>query len=154
MVSGNCNRDDTHPVADVSAWEPAALADKGMLLLLLYDKAITCMDESLELMDAGDMIGKGESLLRAQEIVLQLSDALDKCAGDVAVNLERLYLYIYRRLIRGNVRLDREAIVEARHLMTRLYQAWQTIILGRDSAAVPASPPLSIGIQDQPRLRA
>lgn len=154
MVSGNCNRDDTHPVADVSAWEPAALADKGMLLLLLYDKAITCMDESLELMDAGDMIGKGESLLRAQEIVLQLSDALDKCAGDVAVNLERLYLYIYRRLIRGNVRLDREAILEARNLMSRLYQAWQTIILGRDSSTVPAFSDHTAGVGDRPRLRA
>jgi len=154
MVTENPNQNHAHPVADEAAWEPAAQADKGLLLLMLYDKAISCMDEALELMEAGDMVGKGERLLRAQDIVLQLSDALDRCAGDVAVNLERLYLYIYRRLIRGNVRLDREAITEARHLMTRLYQAWQTIILGRDSAAVPACPPLSVGMRDQPRLRA
>ena len=155
MVTENRNHNNAHPVADEAAWEPAALADKGLLLLLLYDKAISCMDESLVLMDAGDMIGKGERLLRAQEIVLELSDALDKCAGDVAHNLERLYLYIYRRLIRGNVRLDREAILEARNLMSRLYQAWQTIILGRDSAAVPACPPLTAGMrEDRPRLRA
>jgi len=154
MVTENWNHNDTQPVADEAAWEPAAQADKGLLLLLLYDKAILCMDESLELMDAGDMIGKGERLLRAQEIVLELSDALDRCAGEVAHNLERLYLYIYRRLIRGNVRLDREAILEARNLMSKLYQAWQTIILGRDSSVVPACPPLVAGMEDRPRLRA
>ena len=116
---------------------PAIFADKGLFLLLLYDKAISCMNEALELIEAGDMVGKGEQLIRAQDIVLKLSDALDKSAGEVAYNLERLYLYVYRRLISGNNTLDREAIVEARTVMSELYDAWRSIINGDDSAAVP-----------------
>ena len=115
---------------DQMPWAPAVLSDKGLFLLMLYDKAISCMDESLVRMEEGDMIGKGDCLIHAQEIVLQLSDALDKSAGAIADNLERLYLYVYRRLIQGNVRLDRGAINEARRIMHDLYEA---IILGQDS---------------------
>ncbi|HCL29005.1 MAG TPA: hypothetical protein DIC52_11265, partial [Candidatus Latescibacteria bacterium] len=43
----------------------------------------------------------------------------------------RLYLYVYRRLIEGNVRLDRNAILEAKGIMKDLYDAWQAIIIGQ-----------------------
>ena len=139
MVKGNnCHSETSDALA--APWAPAVLADKGLFLLLLYDKAISCMDEALQLMEEGDMVGKGERLVRAQDIVLELSDALDKRAGDVAANLERLYLYIYRRLIRGNVRLDRGAILEAKALMEKLLSGWQTAILGCDSTTVPRGP--------------
>ena len=115
---------------------PAVFADKELFLLLLYDKAISCMNEALELIDIGDMIGKGEKLIRAQDIVLVLNDALDESAGEVAFNLERLYRYVYRGLIDGNNRLNRNAIIEARTIMSELYDAWRTIIVGGDSAVV------------------
>ena len=129
--SETCAEDGVDPL-----WA-AVYADKGLFLLLLYDKAIKSMDEALELMAKGDMVAKGERLIRAQDIVLQLSDALDPSTGEIADNLERLYLYIYRRLIRGNIRLDQEAILEARSLMTELLKSWQSVVLGRDSTAVP-----------------
>jgi flagellar secretion chaperone FliS len=113
----------------VSVWAPDAVGDKRLLLLMLYSKAIACMDEALVMIDAGDMIGKGEKLIRAQDIVLELTDSLDLNAGDLAGNLSSLYTYIYRRLIRGNMRLDKEAIQEARLLMEQLYQAWQQALV-------------------------
>lgn len=134
--------DDSTAVVDAvedMPWAPAVLSDKGLFLLLLYDKAISCMDEALSLIEQGDMVGKGDRLIHAQEIVLQLSDALDKSMGSIADNLERLYLYVYRRLIEGNVRLDRNAILEAKGIMSDLYNAWQAIILGQDSSLPGAS---------------
>lgn len=108
---------------------PAWNREKGELLLRLYDKAMHCMDEAVRLIDAGDVVGKSEQLIRAQDIVLQLSDALDKESVDpitlsITSNLERLYLYIYRRLIHGNLSIDRGAVLEARRLMQTLYSAW------------------------------
>ena len=78
------------------------------------------------------MVEKGQRLIRAQDIVLQLADALDHQGEgqEMAANLERLYLYIYRLLIRGNNRLDCEAIGEARRLMARLFAAWEQIAHG------------------------
>jgi flagellar biosynthetic protein FliS len=129
--------DEPRSGGEAPLWGEAVYADKGLFLLLLYDKAIKSMTEALELIAKGDMVEKGERLIRAQDIVLQLSDALDPSTGAIADNLERLYLYIYRRLIRGNIRLDTEAIVEARSLMMELLESWQAIILGRDSATAP-----------------
>jgi len=152
MVTGKLCEDRSETALG-APWAPAVLADKGLFLLLLYDKAISCMDEAEELMEAGDMVAKGERLVRAQDIVLQLADALDKEAGSIADNLERLYLYVYRRLIRGNVRLDREAIAEARSVMTQLQDAWRQVILGRDSTALPGAGAEQEG-EATPRLRA
>ena len=118
-----------------TGWSASLAADKGNLLLMLYEKAIRCMEESLVLIEVGDMIGKGAKIIQAQDIVLQLADSLDKNSGiegvtEIALNLERLYLYIYTRLIRGNNQLDRKAIEEAIHLMGNLFRAWEQIIPG------------------------
>lgn len=119
-----------------SSW---TLEDKSELLLQLYQKAIRCMDEALDLIERGEMVEKGRRLVRAQDIVLQLSDALDhQGAGqEMAANLERLYLYIYRLLTRGNNRLDCAAIGEAKQLIARLYAAWEQVVHGAEEASLP-----------------
>ena len=121
-----------------SSW---TLEDKSQLLLQLYQKAMQCMDEALDLIECGDMVEKGRRLIRAQDIVLQLSDSLDhQGAGrEMAANLERLYLYVYRLLIRGNNRLDCAAIGEARQLIARLYAAWEQVVHGAEEAALTGS---------------
>ena len=120
---------------------PALNLEKIQLLLMLYDKAIRCMDEAVRLIEVGDVIGKNEQLIRAQDIVLQLSDALEKNASDtvarsISTNLERLYLYIYRRLIHGNLSIDRDAVLEARRLMETLYSAWTQAASGEPDLAL------------------
>jgi flagellar protein FliS len=120
-----------------SGW---TLEDKSDLLLKLYQKAMLCMDDALDLIERGEMVEKGKRLIQAQEIVMQLSDALDyQGAGyEVAENLNRLYIYVYRLLIRGNTRLDCEAIGEARVLMARLLTAWEQVAQGPEPA-LPSS---------------
>ena len=112
-----------------SGW---SLEDKSRLMLKLYQKAMLCMDEAIELIECDEMVAKGERLIRAQDIVWQLSDALDHRGEgrEIAMNLGRLYLYIYRLLIRGNNLLDTEAIGEARYLMAKLLSAWEEVAHG------------------------
>lgn len=116
-------------------WAPDAIGDKRLLLLMLYRKAIECIDEALELIEAGDMVEKGEKLIQAQDIVLELTDSLDMSGGNLAQNLHGLYAYIYRRLVRGNIRLDTAALAEARKLMDDLYRAWQQALVDVANAA-------------------
>ena len=120
-----------------SGW---TLEDKSDLLLKLYQKAMLCMDDALDLIERGEMVEKGKRLIQAQEIVMQLSDALDYQGEgyEVAENLNRLYIYVYRLLIRGNTRLDCEAIGEARVLMARLLTAWEQLAQGPEPA-LPSS---------------
>ena len=120
-----------------SGW---TLEDKSELLLKLYKKAMLCMDDAIELMQRGEMLEKGKCLIHAQDIVMQLADALDYQGEgyEVADNLNRLYIYVYRLLTRGNTRLDCEAICEAKELMARLLTAWEQAASGLESA-IPAS---------------
>ena len=138
MVGENANTNiDLYKETPVHTpgWGTSLMADKGNLLLMLYDKAIRCMEEAIVLIGAGDMICKGAKIIQAQDIVLKLAESLDKNSGiegatEIALNLERLYLYVYTRLIRGNNQLDQKAIEEALHLMGNLYGAWEQVILG------------------------
>lgn len=120
---------------ETAVWAPDAVGDKRLLLLMLYRKAIECIDEALERIEAGDMVGKGEKLIQAQDIVLELTDSLDMRGGSLAQNLQGLYTYVYRRLVRGNIRLDTAAIAEARKIMDDLYRAWQQAMVDLANAA-------------------
>ena len=107
------------------------LQEKSELLLKLYEKSIDCMEKAVESIQRGAMVEKGEYLARAQDIVLLLGDVLESKeeSQELASNLRRLYMYIYKLLIRGNSMLDVEAIEEARKHMVRLYSAWKHIVL-------------------------
>ncbi len=106
------------------------IEEKSQLLLKLYEKAVDCMDRAVDHIGRGEMVEKGDQLIRAQDIVLLLGDVLDDRSGDegLAVNLRRLYLYVYRLLVRANTHLDIDSIAEARRHMVGLYVAWKQVV--------------------------
>jgi flagellar secretion chaperone FliS len=135
---------EQHEIGTRVNHEPGSwsIEEKTHLLLLLYQKALRCIDQAVLDIEAGDMIKKSDELIRAQDIVLQLSDALDHRGDDdggLTANLERLYLYIYQLLIKGNTRLDLDAIAEARKHLANLYGAWEQVANQAVSAVGPAA---------------
>ena len=121
-------------------------ANKGKLIVMLYQGSIRFMNRALLLLEKKDMEGKGNALIRAQDIILELLYSLDQGMLDqddeLALNLRRLYLYSYRRLVHANVHMDTEAIEEVITLMQNLLQAWEQVILNDGSGgANPAPPP-------------
>mgnify|MGYP001224796538 CR=1 FL=1 len=117
-------------------------ANKGKLIVLLYQGAVRFMRRSLMQLDEKDMEGKGNSLIRSQDIILELMYALDQQllddGNELAQNLQRLYLYCYRRLVHANTHLDRAAIEEVIELFNNLLEAWEKV-----SAQGPEGPPVS-----------
>lgn len=121
-------------------------ANKGKLIVMLYQGAIRFMNRALLLLEKKDMEGKGNALIRAQDIILELLYSLDQDLlnqdDELSLNLRRLYLYSYRRLVHANVHMDTEAIEEVVTLMQNLLQAWEQVILNDGSGgANPAPPP-------------
>jgi flagellar secretion chaperone FliS len=117
-------------------------ANKGKLIVLLYQGAVRFLNKSLVQLEGKDMEGKGNSLIRAQDIVLELMYALDQQlldeGNELALNLQRLYLYCYRRLVHANTHLDRAAIEEVAELLNNLLDAWQQV-----ATQSPEGPPAS-----------
>jgi flagellar protein FliS len=106
-------------------------ANKGKLIVMLYQGAVRYMKKALMQLEEKDMEGKGNSLIRAQDIVLELLYALDQSllddGNELAHNLQRLYLYCYRRLVHANTHLDTAAIQEVIELMNNLLEAWEKV---------------------------
>ena len=114
-------------------------ANKGKLIVLLYRGAVKYMRKAILQLEQKDMEGKGNSLIRAQDIVLELLYSLDEGmldeGNELAQNLQRLYLYSYRRLVHANVHMDPEPIEEVIVLLTNLLEAWEQLASGQPDEA-------------------
>ena len=110
-------------------------ANKGKLIVLLYRGAVKYMRKAILQLEQKDMEGKGNSLIRAQDIVLELLYSLDEGmldeGNELAHNLQRLYLYSYRRLVHANVHMDPEPIEEVIVLLNNLLEAWEQVASGQ-----------------------
>jgi len=112
-------------------------ASPGKLILLLYQGAIKAMKQATDLIDRKDYEGKGNSLIKAQDIIMELNLALDMNHGEIPHSLRQLYLYIYKRLVDANLKVDKEPINECVGIMERLYEAWESAVEETDGNGPP-----------------
>jgi flagellar protein FliS len=113
-------------------------ASPGRLLLLLYEGAL----KNLRLAKAGieqkNISQAHNSLIKAQNIVLQLNEDLNmEAGGEIAQNLRNLYLFIYQRMIDANVQKNAAMVQEAIDLLSKLKEGWDGVILKTKSTATP-----------------
>lgn len=102
-------------------------ADPHRLIVLLFDGAESALHQALIRLEANDIAGKSESLLKAIDIILTgLSASLNiEEGGDLAQNLKALYDYMVSRLIHANLRKDAAAIREVQGLLGEISGAWR-----------------------------
>ena len=107
----------------------ATTSTQGELLVLLYRGASRFAAKArLQLRD-GDLEGAHNSLVRAQEIVLELIHGL-KPNGDPTVDsLCGLHDYIYRILGEANLRKRVELVDEAVSQLRDLLETWERIVM-------------------------
>lgn len=115
-------------------------ASPGELILMLYDGALRFTAKAVEALGRGDLPQAHAQAVRAQDIVLELMSALNHDAGDVAGNLQRLYDFIYRRLLDGNLHKEVTPFEEARALLQELRDTWETAL-----RQLAASQPAGLG---------
>lgn len=97
------------------------------LVIMLYRGAIRFLAEAEEAIAARDVAEAHRCLVRSQEIIAELMGSLNLDAGEIAVNLSRLYDYMQQRLIEANLRKDPAGVIEVRRLLSELLDAWEAI---------------------------
>ena len=111
-------------------------ANKGKLIVMLYQGAIRHMKKAIMQLEEKEIEAKGKSLIKAQDIVLELLYALDpgmlKEGDELAQNLQRLYLYCYRQLVQANIQMDVKLIEEVISLLDNLLGAWEQVVAQPD----------------------
>ena len=102
-------------------------ADPHRLIILLFDGAETAMHQALACLEANDINGRSNALMKAIDIILSgLSTSLNvEEGGELAQNLKALYDYMVSRLIYANVHQDAAAIREVQKLLGEISGAWR-----------------------------
>jgi len=104
-------------------------ANKPQILLMLYEAAIQHVKKAIYCIDKNDMSNKGKSIVKAHDIINELSNTLDfDVGGEIAINLERLYNFIIDRLIKGNIENSKEHLNAVVKVLENLYEGWKTAI--------------------------
>lgn len=102
------------------------------LVVMLYDGAIQSLVQANALIQRGDIQAKAQQIIRATNIISELSGVLDLEQGEVAQNLDGIYGYVRKQLISANLRNDQRKINEAVNLLKELRSAWRELAQRQD----------------------
>lgn len=104
-------------------------ATPHQLIVMLFDGARVALADALTHMAAGNVPAKGKAVSKAIAIVENgLRASLDQSVGgDIAANLDALYVYMGERMVLGNLNNDPAMLEEIRQLLEELKTAWADI---------------------------
>lgn len=103
-------------------------ASPARLIVMLYEGVVTALDKSAAaLVGPVDIELAHKELTRCQDIVLELMQALNHDAGEMAVRLATLYEYCHHQLVRANATKDFTHAQPVREIFADLRDAWTEI---------------------------
>ncbi len=131
------NQQDSYRKTQIDTASPEAL------ILMLYDGALRFMTQAEEAFTAKSNEQISNSLLRVQAIISELLTSLNKeKGGEIAINLERLYLFFLEKLTESNIKKDPEPMRQIKPLIEDLRSTWaEAMKLHAKNAATPQQPP-------------
>lgn len=105
------------------------------LVIKLYDGAVRFINQAKNGLETKDYTLTNESFRRAQDIIDELNDTLNMDAGEIAVNLRNLYVFIKQTLVEANVKKDSKNLDNALQLLITLRSAWRELNLSQKKLA-------------------
>jgi flagellar protein FliS len=113
-------------------------ASPHKLIVMLYDGALAAIKSAASHMAAGNIADKGAAISKALDIINNgLRASLDKKAGgEIASNLDSLYVYMTERLLTANLQNKLSLLDEVQTLLADLRDAWTQI---GEKPAAPAA---------------
>ncbi|RZB34884.1 MAG: flagellar protein FliS [Desulfobacteraceae bacterium Eth-SRB1] len=104
-------------------------ADRGRLVVLLYEGAINFLKKAGEGIQEGNIEAKCNNINRAQDIIQELSCSLKMDeGGEIAGNLRSLYFFMEKHLIKAKIEKDgAKKINEVISMLRSLCEAWVEI---------------------------
>ena len=121
-------RSGANAYAKVGLETGVVAASPHQLIVMLFDGAIVSINSARAHMKAGEFEAKGRAISKAVRIIDEgMRASLDKKGGEIAANLDALYVYIIQCLMRANIRNDQALLDESLTLLTDLKSAWNAI---------------------------
>ena len=111
-------------------------ASKEQILLMLYEGAIKFTKLAIQAAEQNKIADRSHNILRAFDIIAELNATLDhKVGGELAQQLEQLYVYMIDRYTQANIKGDPEFLRENLKILENLYDGWKLAVekLKKDS---------------------
>lgn len=111
-------------------------ASPAQLVAMLYDRAIACLKEAINAIEAGEIEARWKANAKAIDIISHLAMTLDlEKGGQIAANLEQLYRFMIAQLVNVDVRNDPKPARDVIKLLEPLRESWHQ--LARSNGEAP-----------------
>lgn len=100
-------------------------ASREKILLMLYEGAIKFTKLGIKACEEKKIADRGYNIGRAYDIIMELNNTLDhKVGGEIAKNLEQLYMFVMEKYTKANISGDPTHLRDALKILENLYQGW------------------------------
>jgi len=116
-------------------------ADPVELIHLLYEHAVVQVKLARAALEERNIAGRCQAVSKALAVLGELEGSLDhSTGGSISQNLARLYQYMRKRLIDGNLKQNGQALAEVESLLQTLDEGWTAM---QHATSLPAALPYS-----------
>ena len=102
-------------------------ATPAELTLMLYEGAIKFCNIGLGAIENNDIVKANSNIIKAEKIINKLRETLD-FKYPVAKDFDRIYEYIYSKLVEANIHKDKEALEEALNRIREMRDTWKEVM--------------------------
>ncbi len=114
-------------------------ASREKILLMLYEGAIRFTMQARSALKEKKVADKGKCISKATAILSELMATLDfKVGGQLAQDLENLYVFMIDKLIEANINNDPKSLDVVEDLLRTLYSAWKDVVDNPRADGVPS----------------
>lgn len=102
-------------------------ASPAELTLMLYDGAIKFCNIATDAIEQKDIEKAHNNIIKVQSIVDYLRKTLDM-KYEVAQDFERIYTYLFERLVAANIKKDKEILAEVNEHLHSVRDTWKEVM--------------------------
>ncbi len=114
-------------------------ASREKILLMLYEGAIRFVKQAIAAMKEKKIAEKGRCISKATAILSELMATLDfKAGGELAMDLENLYVFMIDKLIEGNIKNEVSCLENVADILSTLYVAWKDVVENPRADGIPS----------------
>jgi flagellar protein FliS len=125
-MSVNLNALKEYKSVDLRATVETASPHK--LISMLLEGALTSLAQAKGAIERKQIQDRTESLNKATDIIVGLKGSLDlEKGGEVAANLDELYNYMIRQVVKANRENSAETVQEVMDLILEVRQGWSNM---------------------------
>lgn len=102
-------------------------ASPADLTLMLYEGAIKFCNIAIVAIENGNILKANDNIIKTEKVIVEFRATLD-FKYPVAKDFDRIYDYLYRRLVEANIKKDKEILEEVLVNLREMRDTWKEVM--------------------------